>query len=119
MATTSQVERKHRITVHAFFGGIATLPAVQHWWMYSGAIDDLELLKSFCTMVLINSFGGLIYATNILDGTLGKALNLPEVSHSVMHVFVVLAAWIYKQALVEQYTKVVYEDGVGTPTCLL
>jgi adiponectin receptor len=59
----------------------------------------IELLEEFWSLVIMNGFGGSIYATHLLDKAIGKDLRLPDISHHVMHVTAVAGAWTYQQEL--------------------
>ena len=43
----------------------------------------------------VNSLGGGIYATNLLDRVFRIRLNVPDASYHVMHIIVVFGVWIY------------------------
>ena len=43
----------------------------------------------------INSLGGGIYATNLLERVFGDWLNVLGASYHVMHIVVVFGVWIY------------------------
>lgn len=61
----------------------------------------VELLEAFWRLVILNGLGGGIYATHLLDKAMGMDMGLPDISHHLMHVTAVAAAWTYQQGLLE------------------
>ena len=90
--------RTERLCSHMALGGLAAVPGLRCWHLHKLG-QHVELLREFWTLVAINSMGGGIYATHILDKAIGMELGLPDASHHVMHVMVVAGAWIYGQGL--------------------
>jgi adiponectin receptor len=92
-------ERRSRISTYVALGSLATLPAFHCWHLgrYS------SLLTDFGTLVIINTLGGVIYATHLLDKVIGMKLSVPGASHHTMHVLAVAGAWVYEQGLVLAY----------------
>lgn len=91
-----------RAALHVTFGALSTLPAWDCWhrWDQSRAI-----LRAFFSLVVINSTGGWVFATDVL-GPLENLLNLPNLSHAFMHVMAIYGAHVYGKALTKQWTLV-------------
>jgi adiponectin receptor len=95
--------RHYRIAIHVGFGASATLPAF-HFWRYCPLSNyNTTLLIGFRSLVVINSIGGGIYATRVMDKVGEEWLNVPDLSHNIMHGAVVCGAWVYRNSLLEQY----------------
>jgi adiponectin receptor len=92
-------ERRSRISTYVALGSLAALPAVRCW--YLGL--DFGLLKDFGMLVTINTLGGAIYATHLLDKVIGAKLGIPNASHNIMHVLAVTGALVYEQGLLSTY----------------
>lgn len=92
-----------RIIVHVTFGGLSALPALDFWYQPFGKGQDRGLFRSFLGLILINSLGGVFYATDLLDTPLGGYLSLADVSHGVMHIMTVYGAWTYQQGLMKAH----------------
>ena len=90
--------RTERLRAHMALGGLAAVPGLRCWHLHKQG-QYVELLKEFWSLVAINGTGGVIYATHLLDKAIGMELGLPDTSHHVMHVMVVVGAWIYGQSL--------------------
>jgi adiponectin receptor len=92
-------ERRSRISTYVALGSLATLPAFRCWHLgqYFGLLTD------FGTLVIINTLGGVIYATHLLDKVIGMKLGVPGASHHTMHVLAVAGAWVYEQGLMLAY----------------
>lgn len=76
----------------------------------------VELLTEFLSLVIMNSFGGGIYATHVLDKAIGMDFGLPDISHHLMHVAVVFGALMYWPGLLAFYEARVAANG---PRCCL
>jgi adiponectin receptor len=83
-------------------GVVAAMPGLYCWYLHAQG-RRVELLGEFWTLVIINSFGGSIYATRLLDKAIGMDLGLPDISHHVMHVAAIAGAWTYQRGLVAVY----------------
>ena len=85
--------------MYVALGSLAILPAFLCWHLsqYSGLLTD------FGTLVIINTLGGVIYATYILDKAIGMKIGVLGASHHTMHVLAVAGACIYEQGLVLAY----------------
>lgn len=92
-----------RLTTHTALGALATLPVFQCWYQLHAIHRQPSLLTAFGSFVIINSIGGALYATSILDNVIGKELGMPDASHHAMHVIVVFGAWKYQQSLLAAY----------------
>jgi adiponectin receptor len=92
-------ERRSRISTHVAFGSLAALPAVRCWYLGR----NIGLLGDFGMMVTINTLGGAIYATHLLDDAIGAKLGIPNASHNTMHVLAVTGALVYEQGLLSTY----------------
>jgi adiponectin receptor len=92
-------ERPSRISTHIALGSLAALPAFRCWYLCQG----FGLLTDFGTLVTINTLGGAIYATHVLDGVIGVKLGVPNASHNTMHVLAVAGALVYEQGLLSTY----------------
>ncbi|KAF2633132.1 hypothetical protein BU25DRAFT_327272, partial [Macroventuria anomochaeta] len=90
--------RLKRLSTHIAFGGLAAVPGLRCWHLHKQG-QHVQLLKEFWSLVAINSTGGGIYATHLLDKAIGMELGLPDASHHVMHVMVFAGAWIYGRGL--------------------
>ncbi|PSN58676.1 hypothetical protein BS50DRAFT_566559 [Corynespora cassiicola Philippines] len=95
-------QRQSRIALHIVFGGLAVIPSLHSWFQYRGPARPNELLYPFWILVAINSMGGGIYAVRIFNKT-GNRMGIPDVSHNIMHVFVVAGAFQYGQSLLRIY----------------
>jgi channel protein (hemolysin III family) len=84
-----------RTVTHIAFGALCTWPALDYWHNKG---SDQNILTAFINLVAINSIGGWIFATEVLD-PLGKCLGLLDFSHAVMHVVVIYGARRYGLAL--------------------
>ena len=94
--------RKDRLRAHMTLGVVAAMPGLYCWYLHAQG-RRVELLGEFWTLVIINSFGGSIYATRLLDKAIGMDLGLPDISHHVMHVAAIAGAWTYQRGLVAVY----------------
>jgi adiponectin receptor len=92
-------ERRSRISTYVALGSLAALPAVRCW--YIGR--DFGLLTDFGMLVTINTMGGAIYATHLLDKAVGVKLGIPTASHNTMHILAVAGALVYEQGLLSTY----------------
>jgi hypothetical protein len=81
--------------MHVTFGAMSTLPAMGYWYSSDG---DVDILQGFFSLVAINSVGGLVYEADFL-APLARRLDLPDLSHTFMHVMAVCGALIYGQSL--------------------
>jgi adiponectin receptor len=97
--------RRHRIATHIGFGGSATLPALHYMYYCLRVNYDTTLLKAFLNLVIINSIGGGIYATGLVERVFGNWLNIPDVSHNIMHGMVIYGAWLYQHGLNSKHAK--------------
>jgi adiponectin receptor len=95
----SRLERRSRITTYAIFGSVAAIPAFRCWYLDEG----FRLIAAFGTMAIINTSGGTVYATRLLDQAIGMKLGLPDVSHLTMHVLAVAGAMVYERGLMLAY----------------
>ncbi len=94
--------RKDRLGAHMAFGAVAAMPWLRCWYLHAQG-QRVELLEEFRNLVIMNSFGGSIYATHLLDKAIGMDLGLPDISHHVMHVTAVAGAWTYQRGLLAVY----------------
>jgi adiponectin receptor len=92
-------ERRSRICTYVALGSLATLPAFRCWHLSR----DFGLLTAFGTLVVINTLGGAIYATHILDKAIKMKLGVPGASHYTMHILAVVGALVYEQGLLLAY----------------
>ena len=92
-------ERRSRISTYVILGSLATLPAFRCWHLGR----DFGLLTDFGTLVIINTLGGAIYATHLLDKAVGMKLGMPGASHHAMHILAVAGALVYEQGLLSTY----------------
>lgn len=96
--------RRSRLCTHVVLGGVAVLP-VLHYRNLPILERQSDLGTDFLGLVATTSVGTGIYATHILDKTIGMDLGLPDASHHVMHVVVAAGAWIFQQGLLLEYQK--------------
>jgi adiponectin receptor len=54
-------------------------------------------------LTTINTLGGAIYATHLIDKAIGAKVGIPNASHNIMHVLVVTGALVYEQGLLSTY----------------
>jgi adiponectin receptor len=92
-------ERRSRISMYVALGSLATLPAFHSWYLGW----HFGLLTAFGTLVIINTLGGAIYATHILDKAIEMKLGVPGASHYTMHILAVAGALVYEQGLLSAY----------------
>jgi adiponectin receptor len=97
--------RRHRIATHIGFGGSATLPALHYMYYCLRLNYDTSLLKAFLSLVVINSIGGGIYATGLVGNVSRNWLDMPGISHNIMHGMVLYGAWIYQSGLSSMHGK--------------
>ena len=86
---------------HVAFGGLVTLPAAHASCRSHHQLTKRErhLLKIFWRHLLLNTVGGGICATRFIEKIVGKIATELDASHTTMHVFAVVGAWIYKRGL--------------------
>jgi adiponectin receptor len=96
--------RQMRISTHVALGALAAIPALRAWLQRSQG-EQVELLADFAWLSLVNSVGGSIYVSHVLDKTVGINIGLPDLSHYIMHVLVIVGASIYKQGILSLYCK--------------
>jgi uncharacterized membrane-anchored protein len=60
-------------------------------------------LAHFWALVILNSTGGGIYTTHLLDKAVGMEFGMPDASHHIIHIMVIAAAWVYGQRLMSVY----------------
>jgi adiponectin receptor len=94
--------RTDRLYAHVTFGAVAAIPGLRCWYRHAQG-QRVELLEEFWSLVIGNSVGGGIYATHLLDKTIGRDLGLPDISHHTMHIIAVAGAWRYEQGLLAIY----------------
>jgi adiponectin receptor len=99
-------ERRGRISTYVILGSLAALPAFRCWYL-SG---EFRLVTDFGMTVLINTTGGAIYATHLLDTVIGKKLGIPDASHLTMHILAVAGAMFYEQGLMSAYRDLLSKD---------
>jgi adiponectin receptor len=92
-------ERRSRISTYVVLGSLATLPAFHCWYLGR----EFGLLTAFGTLFIINTLGGAIYATHILDKAIEMKLGVPGASHYTMHILAVAGAFVYEQGLLSAY----------------
>lgn len=92
-------ERRSRISKYVVLGSLAALPAFRCWHLGR----DVGLISDFGLLVIINTSGGAIYATHLLDKAIEMKLGVPDASHLTMHVLAVVGALVYEQGLVSAY----------------
>jgi adiponectin receptor len=90
------------LSTHAALGGLATLPGL-HCWYLRPLGQPSGLLTGFWRLTVMNSIGGGIYATRILDRTIERKIGMLDTSHYTMHAMVVVGAWVYEQGLMSVY----------------
>jgi adiponectin receptor len=95
----SHSERPSRITTYIILGSVAAIPALRCWYLDEG----FRLLPDFGMMAIINTSGGAIYATHLLDQAIEMKLGLPDVSHLTMHVLAIVGAMVYEEGLMLAY----------------
>jgi adiponectin receptor len=95
----SCLERRSRISTYAALGSLATFPAFRCWHLGR----DFGLLTDFGTLVIINTLGGVIYATHLFDKAIGMKLGVLGASHQIMHILAVAGALAYEQGLLLAY----------------
>jgi adiponectin receptor len=93
-----------RLIIHVALGGLAALPGLRFWCQHKAG-EPLGLLIHFGTLVVWNSIGGGIYATKMLDTTVGVIYGVPDVSHHVMHIMVIVGACVYEHGLLSLYRR--------------
>lgn len=94
--------QRRRIGTHFFLGGLAVLPGIHGWCLHSLSRDP-GLLAPFWGLVVVNSAGGTVYVSHLLDKAVGMDLGMPDSSHHVMHVMVLAGTWIYTRGLLSVY----------------
>jgi adiponectin receptor len=92
-------ERRGRISAYVVLGSLAALPAFRRWHLGG----DFDLITNFRMMVIINTLGGAIYATHLLDRGIEMKLGVPDASHVTMHFLAVAGALVYEQGLTSAY----------------
>jgi adiponectin receptor len=92
-------ERQSRISKYVVLGSLATLPAFRCWHLGR----NFGLISDFGLLVIINTSGGAIYATHLLDKAIEMKLGVPDASHLTMHVLAVVGALVYEQGLMSAY----------------
>jgi adiponectin receptor len=92
-------ERQSRISAYVVLGSLAALPAFRRWHLGG----DFGLITDFRMMVIINTLGGAIYATHLLDRGIEMKLGVPDASHVTMHFLAVAGALVYEQGLMSAY----------------
>lgn len=97
--------RRARISIHVALGGLAALPGLHFWWINNLDLPS-RLLIHFGVLVTMNSIGGGIYATHLLDKAVWIKLGMPDASHHVMHVMAVAGACIYERSLTSEFSLV-------------
>ena len=95
----SFLERRSRIITYIALGSLAALPALRCWHLGR----NFSLVADFGGMVILNTLGGAIYATHLLDKTIGLKVGVPDASHHTMHVLAVAGALVYEQGLMSAY----------------
>lgn len=99
-------ERRSRISTYIILGSLAALPAFRCWYLSR----DFGLVTNFGMMVLINTLGGAVYATHLLDTAIRMALGVPDASHLIMHILAVAGALFYEQGLISAYRDLLSKD---------
>jgi adiponectin receptor len=87
--------QRSRTAMHVAFGAISTLPAIRYW---HSSDRDVNILQGFFSLVAINSIGGLVFEADFL-APLARQLDLPDLSHTFMHVMAIYGARIYGKSL--------------------
>ena len=102
-----------RVATHVAFGGSAALPALHFSYRshQHASEPEFRLVRSFWSLVVFNSTGGLIYATDLIQRVVRARVNTQNASHQVMHVVVVFGAWTYRQGLFSLYQLKTTRDG--------
>jgi adiponectin receptor len=70
-------ERRSRISAYVALGSLATLPAFHCWYLHTPGRDN-GLLSGFGMLIIINTLGGAIYATHLLDKAIRMKLGVPD-----------------------------------------
>ena len=83
--------RTERLCSHIALGRLAAVLGLYCWHLHKLG-QHVKLLREFWTLVAINSTGGGIYATHLLNKAIRIELGLLDASHYVMHVMVVARA---------------------------
>jgi adiponectin receptor len=91
----SLYRQKEQLSTHLVFSRLALLPRLHCWYLHTQE-PHADLLKAFWTLVVVNSVGGIIYATHLLNKAIRMELGMPDASHYLMHVIVVAGACVYK-----------------------
>lgn len=108
-----------RVSTHAIYGGLASLPALHcaRNITRSGGKAQQQLLRSFGILVLLNTVGGLLYATEVTEQIARTKIGLVGTSHQAMHILSVAGAWTFKKGIhsfhhsrVMPITKLMNED---------
>lgn len=92
-------ERRSRISTYVVFGSFAALPTFRRWHLGG----DFHLMTDFGVMMIINTLGGAIYASRLLENAIETKLGVPDASHLTMHILVVAGALVYEEGLMSAY----------------
>lgn len=90
-----------RFTIHAIYGSLASLPALHcaSSIAHQSSQAQRRLLTSFCTFVLLNSIGGVIYATEFVERITTAESRFVGTSHQVMHIFAIVASLVFQSGI--------------------
>ncbi|KAL6171518.1 hypothetical protein ACJQWK_02532 [Exserohilum turcicum] len=96
-------DRQNRIYIHTVLGSLAMLSGLRNWQIRWARHRSGQLFTDFAIMVLFNGVGGAIYATHLLDKTLGTKLGTLDISHNAMHILFIVGSVVYEQSLMRTY----------------
>lgn len=96
----SEVSRA-RFTTHALYGALASLPALHSASVvpHRTSSAQQQLLRSFAAFVILNTAGGIIYATGVIEQMTKVRSTSVGTSHQVMHLFAMVGSWVFKQGI--------------------
>ena len=93
-----------RFSTHALYGALASLPALHcaSGVAHRSSRAQQQLLSSFATFVVLNTAGGVIYATGVIEQITqlqSASTTTVGTSHQVMHLFAIAGSWVFKQGI--------------------
>lgn len=99
-----------RFSTHALYGALASLPALHcaSEVAHRSSEAQRQLLNSFAAFVLLNTGGGVIYATEVIEQITrlrSISFTLVGTSHQVMHLCAMAGSWLFKQGIKSFYEK--------------
>lgn len=108
--------RRQRFSIYAILGVSLYTPLI-HAWCSLGSLDKLEEaagLRSFVQLTIINSVGGILYATKIPERLFPGAFDFVGNSHNCMHIMAIGGAIIRLRGLLSVYRRWGVADEVIT-----